>query len=51
MQKLIKSFEDIMVAITFAEAGEYDESRRIAGLELENDAEEKMPVMKAAGKV
>ncbi len=28
MQKLIKALEDVMVAITFAEAGEYDEARK-----------------------
>ncbi len=28
MQKLIKALEDAMVAITFAEAGEYDEARK-----------------------
>jgi hypothetical protein len=28
MNKLIKELEDIMVAITFAEAGEYDEARK-----------------------
>jgi hypothetical protein len=28
MNKVIKQLEDIMVAITFAEAGEYDEARR-----------------------
>lgn len=26
MKKLMKKFEDIMIAITFAEAGEYDEA-------------------------
>ena len=30
MQKLIKAFENMMVAITFAEAGEYDEAHRIS---------------------
>jgi hypothetical protein len=28
MKKLMKKLEDIMVAITFAEAGEYDEAQR-----------------------
>ena len=28
MKKLMKKLEDIMVAITFAEAGEYDEAVR-----------------------
>ncbi len=28
MKKLIKKLEDIMVAVTFAEAGEYDEAIR-----------------------
>ena len=30
MQKLIKAFENMMVAITFAEAGEYDEAQRLS---------------------
>jgi len=38
MQKLIKAFEDMMVAITFAEAGEYDEARRLSGQAHEEDA-------------
>jgi len=31
MKKLIKKLEDIMVAVTFAEAGEYDEAVRLEG--------------------
>jgi hypothetical protein len=31
MEKLKKMIEDVMVAITFAEAGEFDEAIRIAG--------------------
>lgn len=38
MQKLFKSIENLMVAITFAESGEYDEARRIAGQEHEVEA-------------
>jgi hypothetical protein len=30
MQKLIKAFENMMVAVTFAEAGEYDEARKLS---------------------
>jgi len=37
MQKLIKMIEDIMVAITFAEAGEFDEANRIAGNNMSQD--------------
>lgn len=29
MQKLMKALEDMMVAITFAEAGEYDEAKKL----------------------
>lgn len=32
MKKLIKKLEDIMVAVTFAEAGEFDEANRLAGV-------------------
>lgn len=38
MQKLFKSIENLMISITFAESGEYDEARRMAGQELENEA-------------
>ena len=31
MKKLMKKLEDIMVAVTFAEAGEYDEASRQLG--------------------
>ena len=37
MEKLKKMIEDIMVAITFAEAGEFDEAIRIAGNEIPQD--------------
>jgi len=29
MKKLMKKLEDLMVAVTFAEAGEYDEASRL----------------------
>ncbi len=31
MKKLMKKLEDLMVAVTFAEAGEYDEASRQSG--------------------
>ena len=37
MEKLVKIFEDLMVAVTFAEAGEFDEANRIAGNEIQQD--------------
>jgi hypothetical protein len=40
MVKLMKMVEDVMVAITFAEAGEFDEANRIASNEMPQ--EEKM---------
>lgn len=30
MKKLLRKFEDIMVAVTFAEAGEYDLARKLS---------------------
>jgi hypothetical protein len=37
MVKLTKMIEDIMVAITFAEAGEFDEAIRVVGNEMPQD--------------
>jgi hypothetical protein len=42
MNRLFKKFEDIMVAITFAEAGEYDEAKRILN-QAEDEKLEEMP--------
>jgi hypothetical protein len=40
MKKLIRKMEELMVAVTFAEAGEYDEANRQAGRPLDNAFEE-----------
>jgi hypothetical protein len=37
MVKLTKMVEDIMVAITFAEAGEFDEANRITANKIDQD--------------
>ena len=37
MKKLIKKLEDIMVAVTFAEAGEYDEAIPHSGNSLQDN--------------
>lgn len=37
MEKLRKIIEDVMVAITFAEAGEFDEAKKIMGAEVEEE--------------
>jgi len=42
MKRLLKRFEDIMVAVTFAEAGEYDEARNIL-CEPADEALDKLP--------
>lgn len=48
MEKLMKMIEDVMVAVTFAEAGEFDEANRIAGNEVPQD--EKGTVSATAGR-
>ncbi len=56
MKKLIKKLEDLMVAVTFAEAGEFDEASRLEGSSLlkDNPAESvdalKKPSLQSAGK-
>lgn len=40
MKKLIKKLEDIMVAITFAEAGEFDQANRELGNNTVNSNED-----------
>ena len=42
MKRLLKRIEDIMVAVTFAEAGEYDEARNIL-CESADETLEKLP--------
>ena len=44
MLKLMKIFEDVMVAVTFAEAGEFDEANRIAGNEIPQDEKDTITV-------
>jgi len=39
MKKLIKNLEDLMVAVTFAEAGEYDEANKQSGNAPGNEEE------------
>ncbi len=47
MKKLMKKFEDIMVAITFAEAGEYDEASRCEGNASEQETPKPLDVFKS----
>ena len=35
MQKLMKVLEDMMIAITFAEAGEYDQAKKLSLQDME----------------
>jgi len=49
MEKLIKIVDDIMVAITFAEAGEFDEANRVAGNKV-REQEENTAVLSTANK-
>lgn len=44
MEKLMKMIEDVMVAVTFAEAGEFDEANRIAGNEVPQNEKTTVPV-------
>lgn len=37
MKKLLQKFEDIMVAVTFAEAGEYDVARKMSAEVVNED--------------
>jgi hypothetical protein len=39
MKRLLQKFEDIMVAVTFAEAGEYDVARKMSGEMVSEDEE------------
>jgi hypothetical protein len=39
MKRLLQKFEDIMVAVTFAEAGEYEIARKMSA-EIPNEDEE-----------
>ncbi len=48
MEKLMKMIEDVMVAITFAEAGEFDEANKVAGNETPQDEKQSVPA--AAGR-
>jgi hypothetical protein len=38
MQKLIKALENMMVAITFAEAGEYDAAKKLTVQDARDEA-------------
>lgn len=41
MKTLMQKFDDIMVAITFAEAGEFDTAKKMMGMDDVPDSEEK----------
>jgi hypothetical protein len=44
MKKLMKKLEDIMVAVTFAEAGEFDEANMHSGSERTDQEDMGKPV-------
>jgi hypothetical protein len=44
MKKLMKKLEDIMVAVTFAEAGEYDEASMHSGQALSGQEDQGKPL-------
>ncbi len=53
MKKLVKRIEELMVAVTFAEAGEYDEAKTMNRSTEAQDAsveECSSPVLKTAAK-
>ncbi len=53
MKKLVKRIEELMVAVTFAEAGEYDEAKTMNGATEARDGsleECSNPVLKTAVK-
>jgi hypothetical protein len=47
MKKLLKKLEDMMVAITFAEAGEYDKANKELGADLTHEQEEELAHVQA----
>ncbi len=49
MKRLIKKLEDIMVAITFAEAGEFDEANKTLGSDIV-DIEETTQALSGIGR-
>ncbi len=48
MEKLFKMIEDVMVAVTFAESGEFDEANKLAGNEISREEKDSIPA--AAGR-